>query len=153
MPKDCIRLLQPGGTFGLTTPSGPIGIMVDVCDAFESFPFDAPHPDPAVTQLHDKGHWADHNWVRRHLESHGLQDVQVSLHMALAPVAGGAEFVRLYEHMIDMVRSWWPEATRAAHPKEEVLGLVREYAERKYEGRDWLARVNALVATGRKKAE
>ncbi|KAL8377941.1 hypothetical protein RB595_008566 [Gaeumannomyces hyphopodioides] len=154
--KDCIRLLQPGGVVGLSTPTGAMGgHMQDLRAAFASFPFDAPFPDPFPTQLHGVGRWADANWVARNLsDEHGLGDVRVELHAHLARYRDGAEFARLFSPFLPVIlNGWWPEETRRAHPVDEVLGLVAAFLDDKYEGRPWYSEFYALVASGQKKSE
>ncbi|KAL8343820.1 hypothetical protein RB601_004368 [Gaeumannomyces tritici] len=154
--KDCVRLLQPGGVVGLSTPMGAMGgHMRDLRDAFASFPFDAPFPDPFPTQLHGVGRWDDANWVARNLtDEHGLVGVRAELHAHLARYESGAEYARLFSPFLPvLLDGWWPEDTRRAHPLDEVLGLVAAFMDDKYGGRPWYSEFYALVATGQKKSE
>ncbi len=90
------------------------------------------------------------NWVQRTLESHGLEDVKVNVLSHLTPVESAAFFVSAYSMMIEWVmNAHWSEELRKEHGKEEVLGLIKEFLEEKYQGGSWSLTWTSIIATGR----
>ncbi len=147
IPPEAIRVLKPGGQLAFTTWTQTPGWADDVQKAFESFPFEAPFS--ATLQTTKWGDWADVNWVRRALEDRGLQDVKVDVFAHLSHVDGAAQFLDHYTMMINWVlNTCWSEELRKEHPVDEVLGLVREYLEGKYEGNGWDVTWVSLIASG-----
>ncbi|KAK3687430.1 S-adenosyl-L-methionine-dependent methyltransferase [Podospora appendiculata] len=146
---ESIRILQPGGILGFTTWHRPAGWAPDVQMAFESFPFEAPFAANLV-QTTPWGDWADVNWVRKTLESKGLEDIKVDVFAFLSRVDGAEHFMASTGMMIDWVmQANWSDELRKEHGKEEVHGLVREFVEKKYHGRGWDQTGIAVIASGR----
>ncbi|KAL2138696.1 hypothetical protein VTI28DRAFT_6369 [Corynascus sepedonium] len=144
--NEAIRVLQPGGILGLTTWHREVGWATEAKEAFKSFPFEAPFNVPLQTTAW--GDWPDANWLRRTLEEKGLEDVKVDLYAFLSHCDGPDHFVGLFGMMLEFVMdSCWSEELRKAHPKEEVLQLVKEHVTKKYGGKGWDLSWVAAVAS------
>ncbi|KAK0620148.1 S-adenosyl-L-methionine-dependent methyltransferase [Immersiella caudata] len=145
---ETIRILSPGGTLAFTTWTQPLGWAPDIQRAFASFPFEAPFA--ASTQTTSWGEWSDPNWIRKTLESKGLQDVKAEPYAFLQKVDSAEYFVRNFGMIVNLVMtSCWSEETRNAHSREEVEGLVKAFLEERYRGGSWDLLWVAIVASGR----
>lgn len=133
---EAIRILKPGGHLGFTTWHPVIGWAPDLEAAFKSFPFEAPFASSHQTTLW--GHWGDVNWIRHTLEKKGLKDVRVEPLATLQRSDSAEYFVNHFQMIIRWVTStMWSEELRKEHPPEEVRQLVKDYLEKKYEGKGW----------------
>ncbi|KAK3307398.1 S-adenosyl-L-methionine-dependent methyltransferase [Chaetomium strumarium] len=150
--NEAIRILQPGGVLGFTTWHKEPGWMVDVKEAFTSFPFEAPCEMPL--QSSRWGDWADVNWIRKTLAGKGLQDVKVDLFAYLTRVDSAESFLATFGVMMDVIMNGcWSEELRKQHPRDEVHAMVREFLEKKY-GRDgWECSWIAIIASGKLPAD
>lgn len=145
---DSIRILKPGGHLGFTTWHMSPGYVADLEGAFRSFSFDAPFQ--WALQTTPWGDWADVNWVKKTLVAKGLEDVKVDVLAHLSRVDSAEQFISHFSMMIKWVmNSGWSEEMRREHPEEEVLGLVKEFVEKKYEGKGWDTTWVSLIASGR----
>ncbi|KGQ06508.1 Ubiquinone/menaquinone biosynthesis methyltransfera se ubiE [Beauveria bassiana D1-5] len=152
--KEAIRVLQPGGIFGATTipPHNQNNKFwfADVETAFAAMPFDAPYPSPMPTQMHASGAWYDAAWVATHLQALGLRDVRVAVQRDAYYIKDADEFLDMFGMMLGFVmKMFWSEAQRAAHPVEEVRELLREHLVEKYGGKGWEVKWDVLYMTGR----
>ena len=145
---ETIRILSPGGTLAFTTWTQPLGWAPDVQRAFASFPFEAPFA--ASPQTTSWGEWSDPTWIRKTLESKGLQDVKVEPYAFLQKVDSAEYFVRNFGMIVNWVMtSCWSDETRNAHSREEVEGLIKTFLEERYGGGSWDLLWVAIVASGR----
>jgi hypothetical protein len=145
---EAIRILEPGGVLGFTTWHRDTAWVMDIKEAFASFPFEAPFEVPL--QLTKWGQWSDVNWARKTLEAKGLQDVKVDVFAYLSTVDSTDHALKGTSMMIQWVmNSCWTEEQRDQHSAEEVSGLLRQYFDKKYEGKPWQWSWVALIASGR----
>lgn len=142
-------MLKPGGVFGFTTWHREASWVADMREAFASFPFEAPFEFGLQTT--EWGEWSDINWVRKMLVSKGLEDVKVDVFAFVTHVDNVEHFISNFSMSIDWVmNSVWTEEQRKAHPRDEVLGLLKEHLEKKFPGNEgWYSSWVALVASGR----
>ncbi|AEO60937.1 methyltransferase-like protein [Thermothelomyces thermophilus ATCC 42464] len=146
--NEAIRILQPGGILGLTTWHREAGWVTEIKEAVKEFPFEAPIDVPMQTTAW--GNWSDVNWLRKTLEEKGLQDVKVDVYAFLSRCDGPDHFIQQFGSLLDaLLMGSWPEEVRQAHPKEEVLQLIKEHVTKKYGGQGWDLSWVAAVATGR----
>lgn len=95
------------------------------------------------------GNWPNVNWVKKALEAKGLEDVKVDVLAHLSRVDSAEQFISHFSMIIKWVmNSCWSEELRSEHPEEEVLGLVKEFVEKKYEGKGWDTTWVSLIASG-----
>jgi hypothetical protein len=145
---ETIRMLKPGGTIGFTTWHRAIGWGPDLEDAFAALPF--PAPFKLFAQTTAWGDWADLNWIRRTLLAKGLKDVKVEPCVLTQHADSADYFVRNFAMIINWLMSvCWSEELRKEHPAEEVQKLVKEFLEKKHEGKGWELVWVGLVATAR----
>ena len=122
--------------------------MTEVREAFKALPFEAPIDLPLQTTTW--GDWPDVNWIRKTLEGKGLQDVKVNVYAFLSHCDSADYFITVFGLMMDVfLNTSWTEELRKAHPKEEVLRLVKEHLEKKYGDEGWEFSWVAAVASGR----
>ncbi|KAK3389605.1 S-adenosyl-L-methionine-dependent methyltransferase [Podospora didyma] len=146
---ETLRVLKPGGVLGFTTWHKTPGWASEVEAAFKAFPFPAPMLTPPL-QTTTWGDWGDVNWVRQTLVDRGLEEVQVEVFEYQSRVDSADHFVTSTSMMIDWVtNSSWSEELRKEHGKEEVYGLIKDFLEKRYDGKPWDISWSALVATGR----
>lgn len=127
------------------------GWASDMRAAFESFPFAAPFVERMQTTKW--GNWSSPTWVKRTLEDQpGLEDVKVDVLSHLQHIRHAEEFVTgTFEMMIKwVINSDWSEELRREHGLEEVKRLVKEYLEKKYEGRGCELTWTSIIASARK---
>lgn len=155
--KDTIRILRPGGVIGFTTfqeGSAHEFWRADLKTAFASFPFEAPFPDKLPMQMHSSGNWADRQAVESHLGTvyaDTLTDVEVKNVVGRYTLNGPEEWVVAFGSMLTWITSaFWSEETRAAHPVEEVQGLILEHLREKHGGKPWEVSWELVVATARR---
>ncbi|KAK3985185.1 S-adenosyl-L-methionine-dependent methyltransferase [Cladorrhinum sp. PSN332] len=145
---ESIRILKPGGILGFTTWHKEAGWIDDVREAFLTFPFEA--PCVMALQTTPWGKWYDVNWIRKTLQAKGLQDIQVNIFAHLTQVDNSEHFAAHFSMMIEWIMSSsWSEELRKEHPREEVIGLMKEFLEKKYEGKPWNMSWISVIATGR----
>jgi len=147
---DSKRTLQRGGILGLSTPDQD-GVFwePDVRSAFASFPFAAPIPEALPKQMHEQGKWTDRGWIQQHLENEGFSEVKVTIGRGTHHVESANDFVATFGPTIAWFLSkWWDDETRAAHPTEEVMELVKKHLDEKYEGKGWDMEWSLIYATG-----
>jgi len=59
-------------------------------------------------------------------------------------------FVKHFQMIIDWVmRTMWSEELRKEHPLEEVRELIKEYLEKKYQGKGWDLVWVSIISSGR----
>lgn len=148
---DCKRTLRRGGILGLSAPDQDGSFWEsDIRSSFASFPFPAPIPDYLPKQMHEQGKWTDLGWIKQHLESEGFSDVKVTIGRRKHRVESAGDFVETFGPMLAwFLTKWWDEETRAAHPAEEVLELVKKHLTGKYEGEGWDMEWSLIYATAR----
>lgn len=148
-----MRVLKPGGIFGATTfPEHKANRfwLGEMQDAFAAFPFDAPYPEKMPMQMHDSGHWYDPVWVGAHLQELGLKDVEAAVQADSYYVKSADEFLDSFGMMIEYMMKWyWSEEQRAAHPLEEVKDLLHKHLVKKYNGEGWEIKWDVIYMTGR----
>lgn len=154
---DSIKLLQPGGTFALTTWHSQNGAWVcDVREAFDSLPSRLLPPDYSFHMpmtLSDDGHWDNVDWVREALTDQGLVDVQVDVLATLTPIKNPEHFMKTSATMIEyagkLTLGLDLEADRGK--VEEIKEHVKKYLVEKY-GKDgkWTLTWVSIIASGRK---
>lgn len=146
--NETIRILQPGGILGLTTWHRNPTYVDDVMEAFQSFPFEAPFTWELQTT--PWGKWADINWIRKTLQAKGLEDVKVDVLAHITHVESTDQFLSHFGMMIEWaINCNWPEELRSAHPQEEVMQLMRDFLDRKYQSGGWDLSWVSLIASGR----
>ncbi|GAB1319398.1 hypothetical protein MFIFM68171_09608 [Madurella fahalii] len=146
---EAIRVLAPGGVFGCTTWHKEASWVTHLKKAFASFPFEASFDFGLQTT--EWGEWSDINWIRKMLVSKGLEDVKVEVFAFISHVDNLDYFLERFSMPIDSVlKSQWTEEQKKAHPREEVMRLVREFLEKKF-GPDegWESSWVSIIATGR----
>jgi hypothetical protein len=119
--------------------------------AFESFAFEAPFVERMQTTKW--GHLSSPTWVKRTLEDQPcLEDVKVDVLSHLQHIGDAEEFVTgTFEMMMNwVINSDWSEELRRDHGIEEVKRLVKEFLEKKYEGRGWELTWTSTIASARK---
>ena len=138
---DAMRILKPGGVFGATTfPKGTSRKFwfKDLRDAFAALPYDGRLPEDVPMQLHSSGHWYDADWVAGHLEELGLKDVSVEVKPGTYHLENADEYILAFSMMFSfMMKTFWSEELREAHPVEEVTEFVRRFLDDKYKGEGW----------------
>ncbi|KAK5657642.1 hypothetical protein OQA88_2714 [Cercophora sp. LCS_1] len=144
---EAIRVLKPGGILGFTTWTGMLGWAPDMEEAFKSFPFEAPFK--VSVQTTPWGNWGDVNWVRDTLEKKGLQDVRTDVTANLHRVDGPDHYIGTLSMIIKWLWESWPEELKKEHGFDEVEGLVKEFVDKKYDGKEWDLIWVAIVASGR----
>ncbi|KAH8879304.1 S-adenosyl-L-methionine-dependent methyltransferase [Thozetella sp. PMI_491] len=146
---EAIRILEPGGILGFTAghrDSSGWGYELEC--AFLSFPFKAPYVKRL--QATKWGEWYDVNWIRRTLEDTGLEDVKVEVFSTLIRMENADYFVSRNAMMIEWVMNTdWSEELRKEHGRDEVFELIRQFLDRKYQGRPFDLTVTAIIASGR----
>ncbi|KAJ0124482.1 Aklanonic acid methyltransferase DnrC [Diaporthe amygdali] len=155
--KDSIRLLQPGGTFAVTTwHSQSSAWATDVRDAFNSLPSRLHPPNYAFhmpMQLTDDGHWDDVDWVRGALTDQGLVDVQVDVLATLSSVKSPEHFMKTSGMMVEYAGklNLGLDLQNGRDKVEEVKELVKKHLVEKYgeEGK-WTLTWVSIIASGRK---
>jgi len=121
---------------------------MEVQDAFKSFPFEAPFSFSVQTTKY--GEWGSVNWIRKELESRGLEDVKVEVFAFLSHVDSPDFFLSNTGVMVDwVVKSNWSEELQKAHGRDEYRELLREHLVKKYEGAGWDQSWVAIVSSGR----
>lgn len=147
-----MRVLKPGGMFGATTfpkNSDKKFWYGDLKEAFASMPFDAVLPDVMPTQTHDSGHWNDPAWIEPHLKELGLTNVSVEVKSGSAYIESADDFIRLFSPMFaPLMKAFWSEETREAHPVAEVIELVRQFLKEKYGNERWENHWSNIYMTG-----
>jgi len=128
------------------------GWSADFRGGFESV--GAPFPARVPQQIHKQGEWYDHNWVKKNLIDHGLQDVKVEVRSIMTPVASAASFVEDSSHMFELVMGvLWDEDTRKKFDKQTLKEAVKKYCEEKYGGKGWDLVWTMIVANGKKRQD
>lgn len=118
--------------------------------AFAVLPFHAPFPDAVEMQRHPDGDWTDPSWIETHLWEQGFKDVKVALIEGTYRISGVEEFIQsFWMMMVWMMNAYWDEETRAAHPPEEVEGLVRRSLEERNGGEGWDIQYALICMTGK----
>jgi hypothetical protein len=126
--------------------------LVEVKEAFKSFPFEAPFDMPLQTSRW--GDWAEVNWIRKTLVAKGLQDVKTDLFAYLTRVDSAESFVATFGAMIDVIMNGcWSEELRKQHPRDEVHAMMKERLEKKYGGDGWEYSWIAVIASGKVPAD
>lgn len=148
---DCVRILQPGGTFGASTFARRNRDMFWIADmraAFDALPYDAPLQ--VEMQMHKSGHWDDAAWVESHLRSLGLEDVTARESPGSYHLSGVDEYMMAFDGMLRWVRnSYWSEEVKEAHSEDEVRSAVRKFLEEKYGEQGWDVNWVTIVVTGK----
>lgn len=100
-------------------------------------------------QMHRSGHWDDAAWVEKHLAELGLTNVTVREIPGTYRFANAEEFVTSFSMMLPWVRNtFWSEEVRNAHPVEEVMELLKQHFEAKYNGQGWSIDWLVIYMTG-----
>lgn len=124
--------------------------QADIRSAFESFPFDAPFPEHFPTQMHDQGQWADPAWIKPHLSELGFTAAASKVGRGRYHIDNADDFIYIFGSMLGWVtKAWWSEATRAAHPLEEIHELTKRHLHDKYNGQGWTLQWAVVYSTGR----
>lgn len=85
------------------------------------------------------------------LVSKGLEDVKVEVFAYISHVDNIDYFLERFSMPIDLVlKSQWTEEQKKAHPRDEVMRLVREFLDKEFgHGERWESSWVSIVATGR----
>lgn len=151
--REMHRMLQPGGTLGLTSWK-KVGWYADVRAAFETDPEMPAMPvDERLRNfMSTDGCWDDEEWVKKTMEATGFEDVVVEAVSHSSTLYGVDEFLPMVAGTVGFVTSkcWTKEQQhKYAH---RTTPLVERYMREKYGDGDINWDWTALLITARKAA-
>lgn len=99
--------------------------------------------------MHSSGHWYDDHWIASHLKELGLKNVSVEVKPGSYHIKNADEYVLAFSAMFSfMMKTFWSQEVREAHPVGEVTEFVRRFLDDKYKGEGWDIEWDVIYMTG-----
>ncbi|KAF7986405.1 hypothetical protein HWV62_31127 [Athelia sp. TMB] len=152
---ECLRILQPGGTCGLSTWQS-IGWIPDVQAAIATIQGAPPFPDAhAFGAAMIKGDWHDPSFVEATLKRSGFESVVVNTARHVANMGSPEVHADLFSGMLPNMllgSKAWTNDDVERYGKLLAPALARYYKDRDGEGKDVEFEMVAVIATAQKPA-